>query len=126
MPRRRWIPLVLCLGFSGTASTQPLDPLGVWARSDGNARVRITRCGVSLCATNVWIGDTSRGEEVGDMLIMTLKPQSGSTLAGKAYDPKRKLTYSMTLRIARDRLTSRGCIVGGLICRHVSWTPAKH
>ena len=50
MPRRRWIPLVLCLGFSGTASAQPLDPLGVWSRSDGNARVRITRCGAPSIA----------------------------------------------------------------------------
>ena len=125
MYRQTLISFALTLVASAAIAEGGPDPSGVWARSDGNARVRIAPCGASLCATNVWIRDTSKGEEVGDKLIMTLEPKSQSTLAGKAYDPKRKLTYSMTLRMAKNGLTTRGCIIGGLICRNVSWTPAK-
>ena len=101
------------------------DAGGVWLRDDGNARVKIAPCGEKLCATNLWIRDTSKGEDVGDKLIMTLKPNSSSSLKGTAYDPKRKLTFSMTLRIASRGLTTRGCVIGGLICKNTSWTPAK-
>jgi uncharacterized protein (DUF2147 family) len=101
------------------------DAQGVWMRGDGNARVRIAPCGQKLCATNLWIGDTSKGEAVGDKLVMTLKPASEGTLKGTAYDPKRKLSYSMTLRVTGKSLTTRGCIVGGLICKDVTWAPAK-
>lgn len=101
------------------------DARGVWMRSDGNARVRIAPCGKKLCATNLWIRDTSKGEAVGDKLVMTLKPSSESTLKGTAYDSKRKLTYSMTLRVTGKSLTTRGCVVGGLICKDVTWAPVK-
>jgi len=101
------------------------DARGIWMRSDGNARVRIAPCGENLCATNLWIRDTSKGEAVGDRLVMTLKPVSDSTAKGTAYDSKRKLTYSMTLRVTGKSLTTRGCIVGGLICKDVGWAPAK-
>ena len=117
------IPGVLLSGLAGAA--QP-DPRGVWLRDDGKARVRIAPCGQGrVCATNLWIGDTSRGEAVGDRLIMTLSPKTATTLAGTAYDPKRGLTYSITVDVGKDRLTTRGCIVGGLLCRDVFWTPAK-
>jgi uncharacterized protein (DUF2147 family) len=101
------------------------DARGVWLRDDGNARVKIAPCGEKLCATNLWIRDTSKGEEIGDKLIMTLKPNSSSTLEGTAYDPKRKLTFSMTLRVAGKGLTTRGCVIGGVICKNTNWTPTK-
>ena len=98
---------------------------GVWMRGDGNARVRIAPCGKQLCATNLWIKDTSKGEAVGDRLIMTLKQESSNELKGEAYDPKRKLTYAMTIKVTDSGLVTRGCVVGGLICKDVRWTPAK-
>lgn len=101
------------------------DARGVWMRGDGNARVRIAPCGHNLCATNLWIGDASKGEAVGDKLVMTLKPASDNTWKGSAYDPKRGLTYSMTLRVTGKGLTTRGCIIGGLICKDVNWAPAR-
>lgn len=101
------------------------DVRGIWMRDDANARVSIAPCGKQLCATNLWIRDTSRGEQPGDKLIMTLNPKSRQVLVGKAYDPKRKLTYSMTLTVTQDGLSTRGCVVGGLICKNTGWKPAK-
>ena len=115
--------LSVTCGFA--LSAQAADPDGIWMRDDGNARVKIAPCGSQLCATNLWIKDTSKGEEVGDRLIMTLERKSDTELSGSAFDPKRDKTYSMTLIIGKTGLTTRGCIIGGLLCRDVSWAPAK-
>ncbi len=98
------------------------DPMGIWMRGDGNARVRMAPCGTDICATNLWIKDPSGGEAVGDKLVMSVTPKSDTTLAGEAYDEKRNLTYSMEIKVAPDSLSTRGCVIGGLICRNVSWS----
>lgn len=107
----------------GTA--QAADPYGVWMRGDGNARVEIAPCGTELCATNLWVGDTSKGEEVGDVLIMSLERTSDTVFSGTAFDPKRDKTFSMTLTIEENGLATRGCIIAGLFCRDVTWTPVE-
>lgn len=119
--------LICALSMAGgsAAATQERRPDGVWLRGDGNARVRIAPCGQKLCATNLWIKDTSKGEEAGDRLIMSLNRKSDSELAGTAYDPKRHRSYAITVIVGRDSLTTRGCILGGWICRDVSWTRAN-
>lgn len=119
------LPLVTLLPAALPAAAAPApDPSGVWMRGDGNARVRIAPCGNKICATNLWIKDTSRGEAVGDKLIMSIAPEDSDTLRGEAYDPKRKMTYSITVTVvAKDRLTTRGCMLK-VLCANVSWTRA--
>jgi len=118
LPLATLLPVVLPAG----AATVP-DPSGVWMRGDGNARVRIAPCGEKICATNLWIKDTSRGEAVGDRLIMSIAPEDADTLSGEAYDPKRKMTYTITVTVAKDRLATRGCMLK-VLCANVSWTRA--
>lgn len=113
----------LAAAVIGSAAANDLD--GTWLRDDGNARVRIAPCGDKICATNLWIGDTSKGEAAGDKLVMTLSRQSDGTFSGNAYDPKRDWTYSMTITATPGALTTRGCIVGRLICRNVNWKAAE-
>lgn len=114
------------LGAASCASAQQsADPSGIWMRDDGNARVRIAACGKNICATNLWIGDTSKGEEAGDRLIMSLTQKSADTLTGTAYDEKRDRTYSITLTVSGNGLVTRGCILGGILCRDVGWSPAR-
>ncbi len=95
------------------------------ARALGRAATEPTRMSASsaaasqLCARNTWIRDPSGGEAVGDVLVLDVSPKSGDVLKGTAYDPKRKLGYSMTISASKDKLDTRGCIVGGLICKTV-------
>jgi uncharacterized protein (DUF2147 family) len=117
------LSVVSFIGCTALAA-QERNPDGVWLRDDGNARVRIAPCGSKICATNLWIRDTSKGEEVGDRLVMTLNRKSDTKLAGTAYDPKRDRSYAITVIVGRDSLTTRGCILGGLLCRDVNWAPA--
>jgi uncharacterized protein (DUF2147 family) len=108
----------------GIAAAEPAIH-GKWMRGDGNALVRIAPCGQKVCATNLWIRDTSKGEEVGDRLEMSLEPGSGDTFSGTAYDPKRKLNYSIKVTRRDESLVTRGCVFGGVLCRNVTWTAAK-
>lgn len=115
----------LMLAAAASHAQQPADPSGVWLRDDGNARVRIAPCGRNMCATNLWIRDTSKGEEAGDRLIMALQPKSSDTLSGTAYDAKRERTYSITVQVSDNSLLTRGCILGGILCKNVRWQPVR-
>jgi uncharacterized protein (DUF2147 family) len=95
-------------------------PLGLWARSDGNATVRIAPCGAALCAVNTVIRDTSGGEAVGDKLVMRVKPAGARTLAGSAFDAKRDNTYAITITFDDARMSTRGCLLA-VLCKTVSW-----
>jgi uncharacterized protein (DUF2147 family) len=125
MKARKIVPglSVLWLAGAAVAASQP-DASGIWMRGDGNAKVRIAPCGSDICATNLWIKDTSGGENVGDKLVMSVKPKSADTLAGKAFDPKRNLTYSIQVKVRKASLVTRGCIIGGLVCKNVNWSRA--
>jgi uncharacterized protein (DUF2147 family) len=95
--------------------------LGDWARGDGNARVRIAPCGGALCAINTWIRDVESGEHVGDRLVMKVSG-SGSSMSGTAYDPQRKLSYSLQINYAGESMQTRGCVLAGIICKSISWS----
>ena len=115
---------ILCACVAA-GSASAASPDGIWMRGDGNAKVEFGPCGDKLCARNLWIKDTSHGEAAGDKLIMTLHPQSATTLIGMAYDPKRDRSYSVTLTIGDGHMVTRGCIAAGLLCKSVHWTLAK-
>ena len=106
---------------AGSALAEP-NPRGTWMRDDGNARVKIEPCGGDLCATNVWIKDTSGGEEVGDRLVMSVKPVDDNTLDGSAYDAKRDMNFKIKIDVSDNSLTTRGCVVGGLLCKSMGWS----
>jgi uncharacterized protein (DUF2147 family) len=117
------IPLatMLCslLAFSAVNAA---DIDGQWARGDGNAKVRIAPCGSDICATNIWIKPGTAKEKTGDRLVMTINPDADGVYAGTAFDPQRNLTYKLTVTINGDKMTTKGCVVAGLLCKGVDWT----
>jgi len=104
------------------ARAADISPEGNWSRGDGKARVRIEPCGNDLCAINTWIKPGVKDEKIGDKLIMTVKPATQGKWSGKAFDPQRNLTYRLSMDVGADRMTTRGCVLGGLVCKGVNWT----
>lgn len=121
--RKRMTVLALTCGLIAVGSPALAESLqGEWARGDGKAKVRIEPCGSDVCAINTWIKPGTTKEKTGDRLVMSIRPEQGGGWAGTAFDPQRNMTYRLTISVTQDRMTTRGCIVAGLICRAVSWS----
>ena|ERR1700733_13513723 len=118
--RRTSVVLYLAFAHIGVAQAAGMD--GVWMRDDGNARVRIAPCGNKMCATNLWIRDTSKGEAPGDQLIMSVKRSSDTEFSGTAYDPKRGMSYSVDVTVGNQTMKTKGCVLARLLCKTVGWT----
>jgi uncharacterized protein (DUF2147 family) len=116
------LAVLLCLPALAQEAGGFGDTLGNWARDDGDAKVRMAPCGAALCATNTWIRDPASSEKAGDRLVMALKPAGADAWKGTAYDPQRKRSYGMTMSLKGGKLLTRGCVLGGLLCKSVSWT----
>ena len=111
------LAVILCAGSASAA-----DINGQWARGDGNARVKIAPCGADICAVNTWIKPGTPKEKTGDKLVMKIKPTKGGDYAGTAFDPQRDLTYKLTVSVNGDSMTTKGCVLAGILCKGVSWT----
>ena len=109
------------LALSGSAALAE-EISGQWARGDGNAKVRIAPCGSDVCAVNTWIKPGTPKEKTGDKLVMSIKPISDGEYAGTAFDPQRDLTYKLTVSVKGDSMTTKGCVLAGIVCKGVSWT----
>jgi uncharacterized protein (DUF2147 family) len=93
--------------------------LGHWARVNGKTRITVSSCGAAICARNTWSGVS--GEKVGDRLVLQVKPAGAGHWSGEAFDPQRDQTYTMSIRVA-DKMTTDGCVMGGLTCESMNWT----
>jgi uncharacterized protein (DUF2147 family) len=99
------------------------DPTGIWTRSDGNSRIRIAPCGNALCGTITWLKDpNSSAAKVGQRVLYEMTPSGQNVWTGKAFNPADGRTYSGTMTLSGNALTTRGCVLGGVICRSVNWT----
>ncbi len=110
--------MIFC--FAGIAHAADID--GQWARADGNAKVSIAPCGSDICAINTWIKPGTQKEKRGDKLVMSIKPGSDGIYTGTAFDPQRDMTYKLTVTIDGDKMTTKGCVVAGLLCKGIDWT----
>lgn len=120
-PLKLALSATLMMVASATAS-QAAGIDGSWARGDGEARVTIGACGGDICAINTWIKPGTPSEKVGDRLVMTVHPTSDGEYTGTAFDPQRNLTYRLDISATAKAMTTKGCVLGGLVCKTVSWT----
>jgi uncharacterized protein (DUF2147 family) len=116
--------------FAGFLAALPLaasaqDATGVWARENGESRVRIAPCGASLCGTIVWLKSAGGPAKVGQRVFYDMKPNGSGAWAGKAFNPEDGKTYSGKMTLSGNRLTTAGCTLGGLVCRSVNWSRAN-
>jgi uncharacterized protein (DUF2147 family) len=110
------------LALASPAAAADATPYGHWARGDGIAKVVIEPCGDALCAINIWIRPGVTDEKVGERLVMNIKRQDSSRWVGTAFDPKRDLTFDITVEVAPSAMKTNGCVLGGMLCKTVAWT----
>lgn len=127
MKAARWmmVALVASAASAPAMAAGEQSPMGDWARGDGAARVRIAPCGTNICATNTWIKPGTKSEKTGDVLVMTVKGDKSGDYKGSAFDPQRNMTYRLSMKVGDKSMTTRGCVLGGLICKSVSWSKIR-
>lgn len=101
------------------------DPTGVWLRDNGNSKVRITPCGDALCGSIVWLRDSGGPAHLGQRVFYGMKPSGENSWRGNAHNPEDGKTYSGSMTLSGNSLTTSGCVLGGLICKSVHWSRAK-
>lgn len=115
------LAVLVTIGASGVSLAGPAPYLGDWARGDGKTRIHVASCEPSVCARNTWVRHGVSGEKVGDRLILNVKPAGPGHWSGKAFDPQRRQTYAIGVRVADKRMTTRGCVMDGLMCESMNW-----
>ena len=117
---------VAALGMlAGIATAGAQEVVGVWERDTGASRVRFSKCGDALCGSLSWLKDQTGPAKVGQRIFYDMKPNGANKWSGSAFNPEDGKTYSGTMTLSGDSLTTAGCIMGGMICRTVKWNRAN-
>ena len=95
---------------------------GTWLRDSGASKVRLAKCGEAVCGTISWLKDVSGPAKLGQRIFYDMKLSSAGKWSGSAFNPEDGKTYSGTMSLSGDTLTTAGCVMGGLICRSVKWS----
>jgi uncharacterized protein (DUF2147 family) len=112
-----------CLALVASAAPAfAQDVAGTWLRDTGASRVRFAKCGEAMCGTLAWLKDTNGPAKVGQRIFYDMKPNGPGKWSGNAFNPEDGKTYSGTMTLSGDNLTTSGCVLGGLICRSVKWS----
>lgn len=125
-PRKRLAGAVL-FALASTAGGGALaqEVTGTWLRDSGASRVRFAKCGEAMCGTLAWLKDPNGPAKVGQRIFYDMKPSGAGKWSGSAFNPEDGKTYAGTMTLAGDKLTTAGCVLGGLICRSVVWNRAN-
>ena len=115
--------VALAAAMPVTASAQALE--GRWKNPKGNVVVNVAPCGDAYCGTVSWASAKNRekGTTPGTRVLSDLKPAGDGVYKGRAFEPKRNLRGSATVRqVAPDTMIVKGCVIGGLLCKSQRWT----
>lgn len=115
--------VAVTLGASGPANAQALE--GKWANAKRSVIVHVARCGDAYCGTVSLASAKNRqkGAEPGTRVLSELRPTGGGIYKGKAFEPKRNIHGSATVRqVGPDTMVVKGCAVIGLFCSEQRWT----
>ncbi len=114
---------IVTLTVSGASADG--GPLGAWNRDDGLGGIRIDACGSALCGHVTWLRDRGGPAFIGQKVLFDMRQTAADTWSGMAHNPEDGKDYSGSITVAGDRLLTKGCIFGGLICKSVGLTRAR-
>lgn len=121
-------------------STGPGDPNGIWLTQAGDAKVRVSRCGGSLCGTVAWLRDpidSATGKPqvddknenpslrsrpmIGLPIFIEMRAAGPNNWSGRIYNSDDGKTYASTVTLQEgDKLEVQGCL--GSLCGSETWS----
>ena len=115
----------LALLSSVPAAWADAGATGVWNRDDGRGGVRIAHCGAALCGHVVWLRDRTGPAFIGQKVLFDMRPAAANTWSGTAHNPEDGQDYAGTMTLEGNRLVTKGCVLGGMICQTVGLTRSR-
>jgi len=120
--------VTVALGAPASASAQALE--GKWTNPKRSVIVNVARCGEAYCGTVSWATEKTRDKVaengrklVGTRILSDLRPAGNGTYRGRAFEPKRNIRGSATVRqVGPNVMVVRGCAVLGAFCKEQRWT----
>lgn len=117
-------------GVGGAMAAEPVT--GTWKTAPGDSggwlHVQIKPCGKKVCGTIVKAfkkgGKADPGyANLGKPIIWDMVPRGdGYYDSGKVWAPDQDKVYRSKMQLkGKNKLTVKGCIAGGLICRGQDW-----
>jgi uncharacterized protein (DUF2147 family) len=128
--RARLLPTMLGIPVLGALAAMALaapamaaGAEGVWMRSDGMAKVQFAPCGGGQCGTIVWLKDPANSQgKIGEQVFFGMGQTGPNSWSGQAHNPEDGRDYDGTMTLSGNRLTTKGCALGGMICKTVTWS----
>ena len=128
-------------GIERAAAQQQPDPTGIWVNQERSTKVRVSRCGGALCGSVSWLREpldregkpkvdrenpdaSQRGRRlIGLPVLLNMKPSGDNRWSGRIYNADDGNTYMSHVEMASaDSMRVQGCVLGGLICRNMTWS----
>ena len=119
------IGLALLASAMPAAASPEASLEGKWANPHHSVIVHVAPCGNALCGTVSWANANNRekGTTPGTQVLSGLRPSGDGTYKGSAYEPKRNIRGSATVRQAGPNvMIVKGCAMWGLVCKEQRWT----
>jgi uncharacterized protein (DUF2147 family) len=118
----------VALGAPAAARAQALE--GKWTNPKRSVVVNVARCGEAYCGTVSWATPKNRENVaengrnlIGTRILSDLRPAGDGVYKGKAFEPKRNIRGSATVRqLGPNTMVVKGCAVLGMLCKEQRWT----
>ena len=117
--------MAAAVAIVGSSPAFAQDLTGKWTNAKRSVIVNVSRCGDAFCGTVSWASahNRSEGTAPGTRVLSDLRPHGEGIYKGKAFEPKRNINGSATVRqVGADVMMVKGCAVLGLICKEQRWT----
>ena len=122
---KRLIATIGLMAFAAAAPAAAQTLEGRWANAKRSVIVEVERCGDAYCGTVDWATAKNRrkGATPGTRVLTDLKPHGDGVYKGKAFEPKREIHGSATIKqVGPNTMMVKGCAVLGLFCKEQRWT----
>ncbi|WP_036260092.1 DUF2147 domain-containing protein [Methylocapsa aurea] len=114
------------------------DPIGEWRVQDGNATVRIRKCGAAFCgfiaSTRTAPGKDEKNPDpskrtrsvLGIEVLIGLRPAGNNLWSGQTYNAEDGQMYNASVSMASDQaLQIQGCVPNSGLCGNETWTRVR-
>ena len=129
----------LCLVFGAISAAHAAEPTGTWLTQNGDAQIRVAKCGTSMCGTIVWLRDpidamtgqppvdsrnpdpNKRNTKIMGLRIFAMGPDGNGGYGGPIYNTDDGQTYQAKIVLRPDEyLEIQGC--SGALCGSELWS----